>query len=90
MGFSGPRANDPYVPPNRKWAGNPSSDALETPPQNETDDIPVARISLDPSSRILFSEKSSGTPVTGVEAPINGANSFAHFPTGAEFLEQVK
>lgn len=58
--------------------------------KGQGNDIHVARISLKPSKRILFSERSLGTSVSGVEAPISGANDSASFPTGAEFLEQVK
>lgn len=50
----------------------------------------MARISLNPTRRILFSERNEGTPASGVEALVSGARNVSALPKGAEFLKQVK
>ncbi|KAK9951598.1 hypothetical protein M0R45_007036 [Rubus argutus] len=86
-GFAEARIQEPYRPPYKKGLGMPSSTIIKTPFQSVSSGASVARISLNPSKRVLFFESGSGTPVSGVGAPMDGANNSAFFLPGAKFQE---
>ncbi|KAK9944104.1 hypothetical protein M0R45_009688 [Rubus argutus] len=70
-GFAEARIHEPYRPPYKKGLGMPSSTVIKTPFQSVSSGASVARISLNPSKRVLFFESGSGTPVSGVGAPMD-------------------
>lgn len=89
VGSPDPR-QETYIPPNRRGDGQSSSAVLETSQQGEVDRFLVARISLDPTMRIMFSERSSDAPASGVGPPANGASNSNFAPTKVDFFEKIK
>lgn len=79
----------PYVSPHKRGLRNFSSGIDDTSHHDEEEEEDsLIRLNLESGRTVLFTDKGSGTPISGVEAPTAAVADLP--PSGADLLEQIK